>query len=77
MKRLAFFALCLALCVAALTTSPTPAAASCHEGCCDFAYQRAESHCASIGSYVTYFNCIEGYMGSCCTIWYNCAPPPQ
>jgi hypothetical protein len=24
---------------------------------------------------VRYFHCVEGYMGSCCAVWYDCAPP--
>lgn len=75
MKRLAFFALCLALCVAALASSPTPAAASCEEGRCERAQERIVSYCSY--SHVTYFECVEGYMGSCCAFWWDCAPPPQ
>ena len=73
MKRLAFCVLCLALCL--LAASPPAAADSCQEGCCAQAQQDVEVWCSY--SYVTYFHCIEGYGGSCCAVWYNCAPPWQ
>ncbi len=76
MKRLAFLGLCLTLCLAAMLTTPLPAAADCHENCCSDAQQDVERYCAALGSYVTYFYCYEGYMGSCCAVWYDCAPPP-
>lgn len=73
MRKLAFCVLCVALCLIAIA-SPRPAAADCHEGCCDRAYQDVEYYCSY--SYVSYFRCIEGYQGSCCAVWYQCAPPP-
>jgi len=72
-KKLAYSVLCLLLCVAALTVSPPPAAASCQEGCCAQAQQDVERYCSY--SYVRSFHCVEGYMGSCCAVWYDCAPP--
>ena len=74
MKRLAGSVLCLVLCLLALTASPPAAEASCHEGCCDQARQDVEGYCSY--SSVRYFYCVEGYMGSCCAVWYDCAPPP-
>ena len=74
MKRLFGSVLCMALCLMALAGNPTPAEASCHEGCCAQAQQDVEYYCSY--SYVEYFQCIEGYMGSCCAVWYRCAPPP-
>ena len=76
MKKLTYCVLCLALCLAALAV-PTPAAADCHEGCCADMQQRAEAHCASLGTWVTYFYCEEGYMGSCCAGTWDCYPPWQ
>ena len=74
MKRLAFCVLCLALCLLAVSP-PASAETCCQEGCCAQAQQDVEVWCSY--SYVTYFNCIEGYGGSCCAVWYNCAPPWQ
>lgn len=72
-KKLAGSVLVLVLCGMALTVSPPPAEAHCHENCCAQAQQDVEGYCSY--SYVTYFHCIEGYMGSCCAVWYDCAPP--
>ena len=76
MKRLAWFALCAVLCMAAMITTPSPAAAHCHENCCSDMQQQAESHCASMGTSVRYFYCVEGWEGSCCASTYDCYPPP-
>ncbi|HEV8583141.1 MAG TPA: hypothetical protein VGX68_29085 [Thermoanaerobaculia bacterium] len=77
MRKLTYCVLCLALCLAAIAGSPTPAAADCHEGCCADAQQQVESYCASLGTSVRYFYCEEGYAGSCCAAWYDCYPPWQ
>jgi hypothetical protein len=75
MKRLAWLALCLVLCLTAVITTPSPAAAHCHEGCCADMQQQVEAYCAAMGTSVRYFFCEEAYMGSCCTSWYDCYPP--
>lgn len=72
MKRLALAVLCL--CLVFMAAAPRPAAAHCHENCCSDAQQMAQSDCWY--SYVTYFWCSEGYMGSCCAAGWSCAPPP-
>ena len=73
MKRLTFVVLCLALCLTVLAADPRPAAAHCHENCCAEAQQDVERYCSY--SYVRSFYCVEGYAGSCCAVWYECAPP--
>jgi hypothetical protein len=72
-KRLSYCLLCLVLCLAALAVSPRTAAADCQEGCCEQAQRDVEGYCSY--SYVESFQCIEGYGGSCCAVWYRCAPP--
>lgn len=73
MKKLTFAVLCVVLCLAALATDPRPAAADCHEGCCEDMQRQVEYFCSY--SYVRYFYCVEGYGGSCCAGSYECAPP--
>lgn len=73
MKRLALSVLCL--CLVFMAAAPRPAAAHCHENCCSDMQQSAESACSY--SYVRSFYCVEGYGGSCCAAWWDCAPPWQ
>lgn len=75
MKRLAGLGLCLALVLTALAATPVPAVADGWD-CCADAQQSVEWHCSAIGAQVAYFQCIEGYMGSLCAVWYSCTPPP-
>jgi hypothetical protein len=76
-KRLTFCVLCLAFCLAVLATSPPPVAADCQEGCCAQAAQDVEGYCARLGSSVRYFDCVEGWGGSCCAFSWDCYPPAQ
>lgn len=77
MKRFKLVVLALVLSLAAFTSAPQLAAANEGDDCCAEMQQEVEAYCARLGTWVRYFYCEPGYMGSICGGWYDCYPPWQ